>query len=147
MHTPRRFMIPLALIILLPFAGAWYLFQERAANDTAPLKASGTVETVEITVAPEVAGRVVEVMVQKGQTVEAGQPLFSMDDELLQSQHRRALAALDSAKAGQSTAQSGLDMAQAGLAVAQAGLSAARVCVEAAQVQYEIALNSARMAE
>lgn len=61
---------------------------------TGALTASGTVEATEITIAPEVSGRVVEVNAEEGQTVTAGQVLVRLDDALLQSQLRQAEAAL-----------------------------------------------------
>lgn len=48
------------------------------------LEASGTVEAVSVLVGPEAPGRVMEVFVEEGAYVEQGEPLFSLDDEILQ---------------------------------------------------------------
>ncbi len=85
-------------------------------------------------VAPETVGRVAEVLVQEGDTVQAGDVLFRMDDKLLMAQKDRASAALESTRAAQTSAQSALEMAKAGLETARAG-------VEAAQVQVEVVVT------
>ena len=64
--------------------------------------ASGFVEAEEVSIAPEVGGLIVEILVSEGDTVEAGQPLVQLNDTLAQAQ---------------------LDLAQAGLEVAQARLA------------------------
>jgi multidrug resistance efflux pump len=76
------------------------------------LRASGTVEAVEVIVAPEVAGRVVEVMVGEGDMVDEGDPLLRLDDELLQAQRAQVNAAIVSAEAALRTAQTQLILAE-----------------------------------
>ena len=101
------------------------------------LRASGVVEAVEVVVAPELAGRVVEVFVEEGDSVQAGEALFRMDGEALTQQIAQAEAAHKSTLASRSAAQSMLDSAKAGLSAAQAG-------VELANLQYEMELAAAR---
>ena len=69
------------------------------------VSASGTIDTDSIRVAPELAGKVKKIDVAKGDTVKAGDPLFELDDALLQAkydevkaQNQQATAALDVAK-------------------------------------------------
>jgi HlyD family secretion protein len=95
------------------------------------LKASGTVETTEVVISPETGGRVVEVLADEGDVVQAGDILFSLDDELLRAQRGRAEAALASAEAN-------LDAVTASRASAQAALNAA-------QAQYNLAVYAARL--
>lgn len=131
MHDNRRMLIPIALIMILIIAGAWYLIsQNQKAAEPGLLSGSGTVEAVEVTISPEVSGRVVEVLVAEGQSVQAGDPLFRLDDTLLVAQRVQAQAALDAAQAG-------LDVARTALPLAQAS-------VESAQVQYDLELLAAR---
>ena len=47
---------------------------------------SGTIETTEVLVSPELSGRIVEVYVRKGEFVQAGDPLMRLDDEILLAQ-------------------------------------------------------------
>ncbi len=61
------------------------------------LEASGTVEAVSVLVGPEAPGRVMEVYVEEGDYVEQGEPLFSLDDEILRVQRTRIIAAGEAA--------------------------------------------------
>jgi multidrug resistance efflux pump len=84
--------------ILLPLAvvggAVWYFFiRPSVAGAAGALTASGTVETTEVSVAPEVTGRVAAVDVQEGGTVRAGDELLRLDDTVLQIQRRKVAAA------------------------------------------------------
>jgi multidrug resistance efflux pump len=128
----RRILIPIIILLLIVIvAGGWYLIQRDNTPVDTGLQGSGTVETVEVLIAPEVAGRVVEVLAQEGSAVQAGDVLFRLDDELLVAQHQQAESALAAAQAGLDVAQSALDVAQTNL--------------DAANVQYEIEVNAAHL--
>jgi multidrug resistance efflux pump len=92
------------------------------SGDEGGLSASGVVETVEVAVAPEIGGRVVEVYVAEGDPVAGGDPLLRLDDELLRSQRRLVVAALEAAQSNLATAQTGVEMAEASLRAAEANL-------------------------
>lgn len=64
-----------------------------------PITASGFIEGEEVTVMPEVSGRIVEIAVDRGDIVKAGQVLVRLDDAVLQSQRRQAEAGLAAARA------------------------------------------------
>lgn len=83
-----------------------------APADDNSLQASGLIEATEIAVAPELSGRVIEVLVAEGDAVKSGDLLLTLDDSLLQAQKRTLEAAQDSANANVAAAQSALDMAQ-----------------------------------
>jgi len=90
------------------------------------LTASGFIEAEEVTVAPELGGRVVELLVKEGDDVETGQVLTRLDGTLLEAQIEVAQAALDVAQAGLAQAQAGvrpeqIRQAEAALAQAEAG--------------------------
>ena len=129
MHE-KRALIPVVFLLLLVLGGGgWFIWQQvRPAQDTS-LQASGTVEAVEVTVSPEVSGRVVEVLVEQGQVVQAGDVLFRLDGTLLEAQRRQA--------------ETSLEAAQAGLAVASSGLAVAEAAVDSAQIQYTLEYNAA----
>lgn len=74
---------------------------------------NGRLEANEVYVASKYAGRVSEVLVDEGDTVEAGQVIARMDIETLQAQLRQAVARVREA-------QSTRDAAQAQIAAAQA---------------------------
>jgi multidrug resistance efflux pump len=113
-------LIPLILILALISAGVWYLFFRTEGQPGAEITASGTVEAVQVLVSSELAGRVVEVFADKGETVRVGDPLLHLDDEILLAQRQRALKALESAQANLESAQSGLELAQVTLEAAEA---------------------------
>ena len=76
------------------------------------LRASGTIEAVEVNVSAETSGKVKEVLAQEGQAVKTGDPLLNLDPSLLDAQRAVASAQLDSAKAGVISAQNALSTAK-----------------------------------
>ncbi|MEW6567936.1 MAG: efflux RND transporter periplasmic adaptor subunit [Chloroflexota bacterium] len=120
-HASIRRILPLGLLLLLAAAGVVYLARQSGA-EAGPLQASGTVASVEVVVAPEMTGRVAEVLVEEGQAVDQGDALFRLDDSLLRAQQDRLSAALETAEAAVRTAQA---------------------AQEAAQIQYQLALRAA----
>lgn len=112
----KRPPVPVIVLLVLAVIVAGY-FGIRALltpADTA-LTASGTIETVEITVSPEIGGKVAEVHVNEGDEVQAGDPLFRLDDTLLQAQRAVASANLDLARAALANAQAQADVTQAAI--------------------------------
>ena len=122
----KRPPIPVIVILVLVVAAAAYFGVRAYLNkgDTTSLAASGTIETVEVTISPEIGGKVVEVSVDEGAAVKAGDTLFRLDDTLLQAQRTVAAAGLDLARAAAKTADSALTTAQA---------------------NYDLALNTSRL--
>ena len=62
------------------------------------LNASGTVETTDLSIAPEMPGKVLEVDFKEGDVVKAGQVLVHLDDSTLKIQQGIAAANLETAK-------------------------------------------------
>jgi HlyD family secretion protein len=79
-------------------AGAWNSLVNPASATVGALTASGTVETTEINVAPEAAGKILAVDVQEGDTVHIGDVLVHFDDSILQDQRTIATANLEMVK-------------------------------------------------
>jgi len=105
-----------AAIVLI---GSWWFFLRPAlAADTA-LAASGNIEARTVRVSPEVNGRVLEVLVDEGQAVTAGQPLIKLDDAALQTQYSQAKSALALAQANLALLKAGPSPEQRALQVAQ----------------------------
>jgi HlyD family secretion protein len=138
MHSRTLRQYILAAILLIAIAAAIVFLLTRSAQEDSLLRASGTVETIEIRVASELAGRVTEVNVQEGDLAQSGEVLFRLDDTLYQAQKRRSLTGLDLARAAR-------DSAQAAVETANTAVNSARLNAEAAQMQHEIALNAAHM--
>jgi HlyD family secretion protein len=104
-----------------------------AEEPTNEVRASGHVEATEVRLAPEAGGRVIELLVDEGDTVAAGQVILRLDP-------RDAQLALDRAKADQRQATAQVKLLEAGsrgedIAQAQAQAQAARDEVAAARAE------------
>jgi multidrug resistance efflux pump len=91
----KKKLIPLALVL----AGlvAYGLYQLKLAR--APYEWSGTVEARTMDVGSRVGGRIQEVLVREGVTVDAGQPLLSLEPGDLPGQKLAAQGQLEQAEA------------------------------------------------
>jgi len=119
MHGRIKQVVPIIVLIVIVLAGALYWLFGRADLNDGRIEASGYIEVVEVLVAPEQSGRVVQVLVEKGDTVKEGDLLLRMDDILLQSQYQKAAASLETSRANLATAQTELDLAEASLKAAE----------------------------
>ncbi len=143
MPKNKRVLIPIIVIVVLAAVGLiWYFSQGSGASAGGSIQASGTVEAVQVAISPEMSGRVLEVLAEKGASVQAGVPLLRLDDALLQSQRQLALTGLESAKANLVTSQSGLEVAQAALQAAETGLQIAQSSSEAELLVAQQSLNN-----
>jgi len=113
----------LALVLVVSLAACAGVGEN---EENAPLAASGTIAAREANVAAELSGRVTQVWVEEGDSVEAGAPLFALDNAILQAQLDQAVTAVDAARTT---------------------VAAARLQEEAARLQYEMALQGARLQE
>jgi multidrug resistance efflux pump len=96
------------------------------ASSSQALTASGFIAADHIRIAPEISGKVLSIQVAEGDTVQAGDVLFSLDDELLQGQAKQAQAAVD---------------------LAQVSLEAANAQLASVQVQYTLTVQQARLGD
>lgn len=128
------------LIILLAFTLIIVGCDGLMADTDDLLEASGVVEVVEVQVASEIGGKVVEVFVSEGDQVQVEDPLFHIKNEILEAQLVQAQAALSAAKAN-------LRTARAMSLSAEAALDAAKSSLELANIQYEAELMAARLQE
>ncbi|MCL4268668.1 MAG: biotin/lipoyl-binding protein, partial [Anaerolineales bacterium] len=117
----KRPPIPAIIILLLLVAVSIYFIvtQTTGADETA-LTASGAIEAVQVNVAPELAGKVTEVLVDEGQSVSENDPLLRLDPSLLTAQRAVASAAVDSANAALASAQTKYDQTLEAALAAQA---------------------------
>ncbi|MGC8960006.1 MAG: HlyD family secretion protein [Chloroflexia bacterium] len=122
----RKVLLALALLALVAAAAAlaWrWLGRSLEERSAEVLTASGIIEVEEVDLASEIGGRVVEVYVDEGDAVQAGQVLIRLDDALLKAQLAQAEAALDAARAALQRVEEGAtpeELAQAQAALAQA---------------------------
>ncbi len=122
----KRPPVPVIIILALAIiAGGYFGMRALMNKGSTALTASGSIEAVEVTIAPEIGGKITEVSADEGAQVKAGDVLFRLDDTLLQAQRAVAAASLDLMRAAASTADSALGTAQA---------------------NYNLAVNAARLA-
>lgn len=111
MHKPPL-AVRIVVILLVLSTILYYAFRTLTPEENGALTASGTIESVTVNLAPEMAGKVKDVFVEQGQTVRKGDPLLSLDDSLLAAQRAVASAQADSAKSALNTAQAAYATAQ-----------------------------------
>ncbi len=123
MHpNPRRIAPILLMVIILASVAYWFYDRQKAAAQSGQLSASGTIEATEVLVSAEVSGRVVEVQVQEGDAIQAGQVLVRFDSALLEAQLKQAQAALALAQANYDLVAAGPTPEQRKSSVASAEL-------------------------
>jgi HlyD family secretion protein len=132
MHRPPLVvrLVVLVVVLLVVGTGTWYYLGQQNTT-TGQLTASGTIESDQVTIAPQVPGRVVQVAADEGDRVTAGMPLVVLDDSLLQAQRDQAAAAV-------ATTQANAAVAQQNQAAANSGVDAARAAVAAAQANLDL---------
>jgi len=111
---PQRISRPqLIMIVAFVVAALYFGFRVLSSRSDGKLRASGTIETVEVDVSPETAGLVKEVLAEEGQPVKQGDPLLVLDGSLLAAQRDVAQRGVESARNAQATAQSAYALAEA----------------------------------
>ena len=76
----RLSRVQIFIIVLFVAALAYFGYRVVANQDDGKLRASGTIEAVEVDVSPETSGKIKEVLADEGQTVKMGEPLLRLDD-------------------------------------------------------------------
>ena len=139
-HGSIRRILPMLIPVALLVGGLIYL-APISGSASGPLETSGTVEGVEVSVASEIPGRVVEVLAAEGQAVQRGDPLFRLDEASIEVRRRKATAvaaaAVTAARLQLVKTQQELDAlledAPLVMAQAQSDLAAARDALDDAQ--------------
>jgi multidrug resistance efflux pump len=127
----RRIPIIVVVVIAL-LVGGYYGVRALTGANNGALKASGTIEATTVNVSPELAGKIKDVLVDEGQQVKTGDPLFRLDDTLLKAQQTAAMAGLGVARSAALTAQAAYQSAQAQYDIAS---TAARAQARATRLQ------------
>jgi HlyD family secretion protein len=130
----RKRIAALAVVLVLAAAGgAWYLLSGNGAAGGA-LAGSGTIEAPEVSVAPLVAGTIVDAPAQEGARVKKGDLLFRIDDSAVKLQVAQAQAGVNAAKAARDQARRD-HKSRADKAAAQAQLDQANAALKMAKLQ------------
>lgn len=129
---------PVAVIVVLLLAiiggGAWWWWSTTTAASSDPrLVASGSAEATEYQLSPAITGRLVEVLVEEGDTLAAGDPVATLDDEALRLQVDQAEQGVRAAEAAVTNAKD--DGSKADVTAAKARLEQAKASVSLAKIQ------------
>lgn len=100
------------LLVLLLVVGGYYAVRALPGEEENVLAASGTIEATIVNMSPEMPGKIQQVLVEEGQRVQAGDPLFVLDESLLSAQRAVAVSQLEAAQATEQAAQNALATAQ-----------------------------------
>lgn len=129
MKTNRITFVLIALLVTILSSGCDSL----QSDSDESIQASGIVETNEIIVAPEVSGRIAEVWAMEGDKLTEGDPIFRIEDELIESQLHQAESVL-------SVSQANYDMVAAGIMVEQQEAAIATAQLELASALFALDL-------
>lgn len=156
MPERMRRIVPIILILAIVAYALFYL-STVSSEENSGLAAAGTVEAVQVRLSPEIGGRVNDVLVNEGDTVEAGDLLVRLDDAVLQAQRDQVAAGVPRAEAAVAAANLALESAQQAydrlfeltdepdedmLALAEASLENAEAQVKAAEAGVEAAQSA-----
>jgi len=103
----------IVMIVVFLAAIIYFVVLVISNKDDGKLRASGTIEAVEVNVSAETSGKVKEVLAEEGQPVKMGAPLLNLDPSLMIAQRAVASAQLDTANAGVASAQNASSTAKA----------------------------------
>ena len=146
------------LIVLLVIAGIaggayWYFTQNpdkltevklrlgliTPAEAAGVYSVSGYIEADEVTVAPEIKGRITAVLADEGDFVEAGQTVATLDTALLDAKIQQAEAKIETAKAQLARVEAGVRAED--IAIAEAAVVLTQANAEAANTQLQDAIT------
>ncbi|NYT63662.1 efflux RND transporter periplasmic adaptor subunit [Alcaligenaceae bacterium] len=117
----KKKIILLSIAIVLVVLG-WYGWNQ--LNDDGPgegfASGNGRIEATEIDIATKFAGRIAEIRVREGDLVTAGQPLVSMQVDVLQAQHQEAVASHNEALQSVVAAKAQVALRESDVATARA---------------------------
>lgn len=105
---PVRIIVGLLLLTIIGYS--IYFFT--SSSNIGAITASGSIEAVEVSISPEINGKVAEVAKDLGQAVVVGDKLFGLDGAVLLAQQKLATANLETAKAAEETANQAMVLAQ-----------------------------------
>lgn len=129
--THRKPLVIVVVVALLALA-LWLLSHGR---DEHGIEASGTIEATEADLGFAIPGRIAEIRVQEGDSVDAGQELALLDLDQVRARHGQAIAGAEAAEARLAELERGSRPQE--IAQAEAALDAARQVLDAARQDFE----------
>jgi membrane fusion protein (multidrug efflux system) len=134
----RRFLLPLAVVVLLAGAVAWWMLRGRESTDDARVR--GSIHPI----APRIPGTVVAVHFKDNQAVVAGDVLFEIDRRDYEVARDRRRADLDEATARAKAASTGVPVTAT---TTESALAGARATVDDARAGVQLAEKALAAAE
>ncbi|MDT8878728.1 HlyD family efflux transporter periplasmic adaptor subunit [Halomonas saccharevitans] len=134
-----KMIVIVAVVMLLAWFGWWVLKPE--AEHPGLAVGNGRIEATEIDVATRMPGRLIEVLVDEGEFVEAGQVVARMDTATLEAEMAQARAQRHQAESALETARAMVALRESELAAAEAVVSQRQAELEAARKRYERAAS------
>jgi HlyD family secretion protein len=119
---PRRRLIVVAALVLIVAVGAfaaWRLFFAVPPLPPGVIAVSGRIEGDDSAVSPKTSGRIREITVREGDSVEAGVVIAILDDEQVRAREQQAEAMVRQAEARLAAAEAQLAQAEASYAQAR----------------------------
>ncbi len=143
MNRPLWYVLGLGIIATLALGGWWWQ-QQQVKGTGHELRATGTIEVETLNIASQVGGRIVDLPVNKGDEVRAGDVLVRLDTDMLDADLARTEAAIQALEKARDAARNAWEAAQAAqanpqeielkIAELQAQLDAAELQLQAAQL-------------
>jgi HlyD family secretion protein len=120
-RTRRRVIVAagLALIVALAAFATWRLFFAAPSLPPGMIAVSGRIEGDDSAVSPKTSGRIREITVREGDSVEAGAVIAILDDEQVRAREQSAEALVRQAEARLAAAEAQLAQAEASYAQAK----------------------------
>jgi len=126
------------ILVALVAVGGYFAYQKyfaNAAGANGGLGGSGMIETTQIAITPQTAGRIIEAPPNEGLPVKKGDVLYRLDPATAQYQVEQAQAGQKAASANYSHVKKDDGATSADRAAAKAQLDQANIAVKLAQVQ------------
>jgi len=143
----KRVLIPLFLLVILAAAAVWYWYVNLRGFDSTD---DAYIDANRVSISSKMLGRIIQLTVDEGDSVKAGQIIVRLDDSDLRAQEEQAKAALTYARESVALAKVNLDKAQDDYQRAKIQFDSniipkeqydhAVKSLEAAQAQYSITL-------
>ncbi|ATD66132.1 hemolysin D [Luteimonas chenhongjianii] len=131
----RKKSMVIALAVVALAAIGWYAWSVLAPKGPGPgfISGNGRIEATEIDLATKQPGRIEEILVREGEFVEAGQPLATMQSDVLQAQYNEAEAMRQQAEYAVAAADAQIAVRESDVAAAQALVAQRETELDAAQ--------------
>jgi HlyD family secretion protein len=151
----KQVIIPVGILLILIIISLLVYFQR--LSGPRELLLSGTVEVIEVEIAPELSAKVATLYHREGDAVKAGDPLLDLDKSNVEAQLRAAEAARQAAESQGSLARAKMENAQRDFnrsrklylskAISESTFDAAETAYKIAQDTYEASLNQYKGAQ